>query len=349
MPIYNKRDKNNWYNSIPRSNLPGGYNPFADPDFDAEKMKENEFRSNGQLIAKIPKIEHRIFRRTDPEGKDSQNTYIVFLADRYYDREKKQTRNQKVILGVDLGSILPGMMVANEENYRQYFDEKGNLINDPLTERERQKEEEARKQQEEKHKQQKKEEKEQYRQQQQEVIAAILTRSRETQEKRKEERSVDEIKAALLEQEKRLDEKEKLLDEKLKEAHQALQEAQSTRERLAYIEEVRIKELDNRTTAHLGMLQEILSNYTRIVLEQAKRRPQLFMERAMIRTINEVLQDIRSSFIGTEAEEYLHLAEEPDDEDRENHPGTTYSQMGILLAAYNSALYYQRLGRLYEK
>ena len=101
--------------------------------FDVNKLDVNEFdQGNGTIIAKIPQIEHRIYTRKPHEG--SNERCVDLVIDRSYDPETKQSRNRKVTIGTVLGS-LPGMMIANE-NYHEYFDVKGNLVNDPMREEE---------------------------------------------------------------------------------------------------------------------------------------------------------------------------------------------------------------------
>ena len=73
------------------------------------------------------------------------------------------------------------------------------------------------------------------------------------------------------------------------------------------------------------------------------------MRLTQIRMINEILKELQEWFAGTEAEDYLHLAEEPREDDLEHHPGTTYGEMAILLSAYTHTVSACRYGRLYWK
>ena len=81
--------------------------------------------------------------------------------------------------------------------------------------------------------------------------------------------------------------------------------------------------------------------------EQAKRRPDALMRLTQIRAINEILDELRHYFAGSESENYLHLAEEPREDDLEHHPGTTYGEMDILLAAYRWTIHAFRYNSLY--
>ena len=319
MPIIDKRDRNNWYNSIPISNQREAYNPFLDPNVDVDTLEINEVRqSYDTKIAKIPKIKHRIFRRTE-----GSSTHVIFLVDEWYDQEKGQMRNKKVDIGTDLGGFLPGRMIVNKDNYYKYFNIHGQLINDPLKKRRDQKAKEAAD----------KEEARAAARREAETVERAAFVHKETIEEtgtqtilpeQEEERSVDEIKAALIE-------KEKLLDEKLKQAEEGL------------------KELEEKEKAHIDLLNEFLESYIDSVREQAKRRPDGLMRLTQIRAINEILDELRNYFAGSESERYLHLAEEPREDDLEHHPGTTYGEMDILLTAYRWTVHAFRYKSLYAK
>jgi hypothetical protein len=338
MPIIDKRDRNNWYNCIHLA-YQDEYNPLTDPYFNPETCPESEFRyRNGNVIAKIPKIEHRIFRKEDPvDGHDT----ILFVADEYYDKEKRQMRNVKVNIGKDISNFLPGWMLVNTDNYYTYFDKEGHLKYDPLQERREQKEKEkAEAAQRKAECVRKKKEKEQ---------ALKEENPEETTPKERKERSVDEIKAALLEQENRLAEKEKALDEKLREAEQGLKEIEESKANLEEAIEAKKASLLQYQTDHIKLLGSILEQYAGTVKEQAKRRPDMLMRETQIQRINKLLEELRDYFSGSESADYLHLAEEPRREDLEHYPGTTYGEMDVLLAAYKCTVQAFLYGELYEK
>ena len=337
MPIIDKRDRNNWYNSIPISNQREAYNPFLDPNVDVDTLEINEVRqSYDTKIAKIPKIKHRIFRRTE-----GSSTHVIFLVDEWYDQEKGQMRNKKVDIGTDLGGFLPGRMIVNKDNYYKYFNVHGQLINDPLKKRRDQKAKEAAD----------KEEAGAAARREAETVERAAFVQKETIEEtgtetilpeQEEERSVDEIKAALIE-------KEKLLDEKLKKAEEGLKELEENKKVLEELQEVRILTLQEKEKAHIELLNDFLENYIDSVREQAKRRPDGLMRLTQIRAINEILDELRNYFAGSESERYLHLAEEPREDDLEHHPGTTYGEMDILLTAYRWTVHAFRYKSLYAK
>lgn len=358
MPIIDKRDRNNWYNSIRVEGKSKRYNPFSDPHFDVDKLKENEIiQPNGAVLAKIPKIENRIYRRSPS---DRSETYIELLIDYEKDPETGKSVAKKTIIGTDLAGLLDGMMLVNER-YHEYFDRKGNLIKDPLRERrEREAKEKA------------------------EAAEADIQTTKQTQTPKTytqtangttnqtatnintnttdissqttptipqnpEERTVDEIKASLLEKEKLLDRQREAFRLKQQEAERLLQKVREQQEELETLIEERKYETREKEAAHLSLLDNILESYRDTVREQAKRKPDTLMRLTQIRTINEILQELRNWFAGTEAEDYLHLAEEPIEDDLKHHPGTTYGEMAILLSAYAHTITACRCGRLYWK
>lgn len=337
MPIIDKRDRNNWYNSIPISNQREAYNPFLDPNVDVDTLEINEVRqSYDTKIAKIPKIKHRIFRRTE-----GSSTHVIFLVDEWYDQEKGQMRNKKVDIGTDLGGFLPGRMIVNKDNYYKYFNVHGQLINDPLKKRRDQKAKEAAD----------KEEAGAAARREAETVERAAFVQKETIEEtgtetilpeQEEERSVDEIKAALIE-------KEKLLDEKLKQAEEGLKELEENKKVLDELQDVKVLALEEKEKAHIDLLNEFLESYIDSVREQAKRRPDGLMRLTQIRAINEILDELCNYFAGSESERYLHLAEEPREDDLEHHPGTTYGEMDILLTAYRWTVHAFRYKSLYAK
>lgn len=340
MPITDKRDRDNWYNSIPRtSNVPvPPDNPMLQKDFSADKLKENYIVQGNDTYVKIPTINHRICRRED---KEHSKTYIQLITDTFYDPASKQMRNKKVVIGTDVSSLFPGLMLIND-NYYDYLDLNGQVINTALR---KQIQEDERKAAEKRAKdEQSKRETEQ---------KAKETAERQTHQNKQQspnkpepakgaERTVDEIRESLLE-------KEKQLDQKLQEAKEGLKQLQEAKETLDSLIEVRRTELQERDDAHIRFLGNILDSYIKTVNEQAKRRPDTFMRQTQIHTINEVLRELRDLFSASAAGEYLHLAEEPREDDLEHHPGTTYGEMAILLQPYDWTVSAYQMNYLYEK
>ena len=91
----------------------------------------------------------------------------------------------------------------------------------------------------------------------------------------------------------------------------------------------------------------MLESYQETVGQQAKKKPDAPMTPKQIRTINELLSELRTILAGCETEDYLHLAEEPDP--TTNTPGTTNGEMALLLSAYQYTLHAYRYGGLRKK
>ena len=327
MPYYNK-ELSDWVRSLPVRGARKGYNPLDDPNFDADKLEVNEIDMGSCSFAKVPKIADRI-RETHSEEKGE--TYIELITDRERDDQTGEIREKTVRIGTDLGRLLPGMMAINEE-YHKYFDLKGNLLNDPLGRKEAEEREKARAEAEKKAAEQAAREKERAKQVPQKTVKTV----------RGAERTVDEIKESLLQ-------KERELEEKLHLAKVGLRELKEKKEELDELIEARHFEYEERERAQISLLSSILHNHLTIVETQAKRKPDMLMRRSQIRTINEILKELRDYFSGSNAADYLHLAEEPHEDDLEHFPGTTYGEMAVLLAAYSSTLHMFSMEALYEK
>ena len=314
------------------------YNPLEDPNFDVNQLEENEITAGTMTLTKIPKMPGRISNHTAADGTPE----IRFLADRYRDEETGETRDEEVVIGIDLSYRLDGMMVITDK-YHEYFNRKGRLVYDPLQHR---KEQETREEQEKQSREA--EEKEEAKQE-----TAKRTKASRTNP---EERTVDELKASLLEKEKLLEQKTREAEkenEKLKlkerEINQNLKELEKAREELEDIREERLFAIDDRVYQHIGLMQSILSKFSYTIDEQAKRKPAAQMSLRQIRMVNEILKELKYYFETSSAADYLHLAEEPREDDLEHHPGTTYGEMSLLLDAYDSVLTAFRLDRLYAK
>lgn len=364
------------------------YNPFTDPHFDARKLETNEITVRNQTFAKIPGIPDRIFTKdTAPAGiplpQGLTGDEILFLAgfktdgttneatdkatdettdkttdgttDKIPDQITAEKQPEVVIIGHDMAGLLDGMMLITDE-YHNYFDREGLLWYDPMrklhTGKPQRKEKETKEETETKIKEQTKEKTEEKK----DTDPTPNSREENRLALSPEDRTVDEIKASLLE-------KEKLLEEKLKEAEnekeqyrqknreldEYLRKAEEANELLEAADHARKKELSQQQNDHLRFLDNILDSFQTTVREMAKKKPGLLMSQRQIQTINEILQELQSIFTGTTAEDYLHLAEEPREEDLEHFPGTTYGEMALLLSAYNYALHDSALGRIYMK
>ena len=304
--------------------------------FDPDKLAVNEIvQPNGLILAKIPQIPHRITRR---KKNDSGEYYIELIISRRYDPKTKQNRNKKVIIGTDFSYHLRGMMIANDQ-YHDYF----NNLGDVLPHIRAQWEEEERRRREAEAVQVKPPETQSG---QPDAVPAARPQIPEPIQPRQNircegaenilppEESDEEGEATEL-QLKELREREAALDAREKELE--------SREMIALVT------MEDSVAQHVDLLRSILLRHEDIVEEQAKRRPDKPMSLRQIQTINEVLQELRALFTGSEIEDFLHLAEEPAGDPKEPHPGTTYAEMALLLNAYDSMLHSFACGKLMTK
>ncbi len=313
-------------------------------EFDPDKLTVNEIeQDNGLIIAKIPNIPGRITRR---KKNNSDEYYVELVLSQHYDPETKQNRNKKVIIGTDVSYWLRGMMFAND-NYHEYFNIHGDVLPHIIA--------------------QWAEEGKQKRKTEQLALPAeapIPTQNNQTQKNpttnnltkdnpppnsppnistpipdEPEEQPEEEGEASEV-QLKELREREKALEAREKELDKLEKELESLR--TVY----QIK-MDEAIRDHITFLRDILDDHKDIVEAQAKRRPDKPMSIRQIRTINEPLQELRELFNGSEAEDLLHLADEPDADNQDS--GTTYGEMALLLNAYSSMLNSFTIGKLRTK
>lgn len=329
------------------------YNPFMDKHFNADKLEQNEIQCRGQSYAKLPKMSDRVFMRDCvPEGvtltRELDETDIAFLADRYRDEETGGMHDEVVVIGSDISSFLAGMMLVGE-HYHEYFDISGRLVNDPLQRRMAQeaKEKAEREQREaEKRKKAKK-----TRKTDAENGSGDLTSQHVSGE-----RTVDEIKAAVLEKEKELDrklreveeEKQKLLAQE-EENRQLAKELRRAKERLDEIRDERLFNLDDKLSQHVELMHSMLNSFSNTIDVMAKRKPNSLMSLRQIRTVNEILAQLQYFFSTSSAGDYLHLAEEPREDDLEHYPGTTYGEMSLLIDTYLSTYNAFTRDHLYQR
>lgn len=121
-------NRHSWYDSIPRSDAQTRFWEH----FSADRLKANEIECGDATLAKIPKIEGLISRRKKQNG-TFVTTYVELILSRTYDKDKKQSRNKRVIIGIDVSHVYPGMMMINDK-YHDYFDRDGNLTYTPEAE-----------------------------------------------------------------------------------------------------------------------------------------------------------------------------------------------------------------------
>ncbi len=342
----------NLRDTAPRSRLQ--YLLLHPEEFDPDKLEENEIRqSDGTIFAKIPRIPGRITRRKKANGDEY---YIELVISRHYDPETKQNRNKKVIIGTDISHYLRGMMAAND-NYHDYFNTLGQVaphIAVQWREEEKQKdaqdpEEEPRTEPETEPSTPKTENQPKTNQSFQAPQTTQITQSAQptqsdqttqtqtqpTPQEPEEEGEATEV------QLKELREREDALDRLEKQLNQKKRQLDSLQART-------LVKLEQEVTDHIRLLRDMLQRHLDVVEEQAKRRPDKPMSLRQIRTINEILGELRTELKGSEVEDYLHLAEEPREESDEP-TGTTYGEMVLILNTYECTLSALSLNRLRMK
>ena len=316
---------------------------FLNPaSFDPDKLTKNELhQDDGKVFARIPRIPGRIFRRKKT-GKDEY--YIELIIERVYDREARQSRNKKVIIGDDVSWLLRGMMCVND-NYYEYFDHDGSLKHplpgleqapaaaqpekqpgtgngSPLTAQD-----------------------EQPRQ-----SSGGTTAPAARDDTPKGADRVDPRNNLKPETERLQEQRQQLETERLRlEAER--RELEKEREELARQRRQLKIQIEGRDDDHIRLLDSMLTYYIEAIDAQTKRRADKPMRLREIRTINDMLSEIRTIFAGTETEDYLQLAAEPDPDstDPDTVIGTTYGEMCLILIAYSCTIHSYRMGNLWYK
>ena len=104
-----------------------------------------------------------------------------------------------------------------------------------------------------------------------------------------------------------------------------------------------------RLQEHFDFLSDLFEDYISSVTEQARKRPQQTMTIYQVRKYNELLNELKNYFIGTDLERYLTLAELPKetDETENSMSSFTYGDMDILLGSYYHAIRILKNGRPY--
>lgn len=278
--------------------------------------------SNDKSLVAIPVLQGRIRIRKDG--------YVELIYESHYDKDTKQSRNKKVIIGNDASGLLPGMMTPND-NYFDLFNADGRLFNDPM-----QKTEESTPQKE-KPEQTETEAKAQPTNQ----PSKQVKQNPQTNQPKPEGKPTDSITNEALQQKMReLREKERQLNQWERELGEWQQKLEKKEGELFFREEETEKD-------HVKLLSYILDSYQDTVEHQAKKKPDAPMTLKQIRTINELLSEFKIILAGCETEDYLHLAEEPDP--AANTPGTTNGEMSLILSAYQNTVHAYRYDELRRK
>jgi hypothetical protein len=282
--------------------------------FDPRKMTTNEVRNGPAVLARIPKIEGMITRHKKKTVNGVQR-YIDLVLDRHYDKEKKQSRNTRVVIGTDISHIYPDMMLTGKR-YHEFFDTNGNLLPQYLPDT--LKEEKKKKTQEDEN-------------MAEENNTEMYPEEKSTENEAKNENIAPASAGST--------------------AHsEAVSNGAISTTPEAYSpesEEERQRKQQKHTKDWLNTLRNMLYGYKDVIDEQAKRRPYYPVTGYMVRKINDLLVVLRTLFAPFEGSEFLGFAEEPDPKDP--NKGTTFADMAILLSSYDVLFSSYISGRLWPK
>ena len=301
----------NWYDSIPVAEDP--VKKWA--NFDASKLKGNEIQCSAGTMAKIPQLQGFISRKKRTDEYGNVTTYIELITERWYDKEKRQTRNKRVCIGIDVSMFYGGMMLINDK-YHDYFDKDGNLL---ITIRDEGKKKDA---------------------------ADKKTAEKDKGEEKKDAGDCLERQQAGTEAEENPVYAEDSA-EKRQEVKQDM-EAEEKKQEATEENDSEIQEEINRKDHmkdRFEFLDRLLLKYRSIIEEQVTKRPDMRMSRYQIIRINQLLKEIREFLQIFEYGEYMPLAEEPEEEGET----MTYADMALLLLNYDCVMNSYRIGRIWYK
>ena len=363
--IQQKNHPPNWYDGIRQETSGSGrLQRYPMPPYSKEELENrSEIIWNNIRLVKIPR-EHgvRILPRQDGQSIFRSVEYIYERTYQQTDRRKKESRNQKAIIGQEIEEVLPGWMIPTE-NYDRYFDRNGVPIQ---TEDKKQEEplESNNQQNPEEHPQ---------------------TPEKNTEDNKPENRQVNPETTfkpdSIPERDDCLDESqtlspvsfpegtevsntpgyyhtaprskkqtEKLLTEMLAEAAEALRvqelqrlqsipEEEMTEEEREACEEEQQNEILRQKKEIREQLRRLFFPQHRTIETQAKKHPDQIVSPFKVHKLNQLLEKLRELYRETEYEEYLDLIEEPEtDEEGNILSGMTYSDVDVLMNSYNAAL-----------
>ena len=294
--------------------------------FTPDMLPKGRIKDGDVTMVPIPKVPGRISVRKDG--------HVEVILYKYYDRDAHQSRNHKVIIG-STSRYLPGLMDIND-NFYKYFDGRGNFLPpedlpeaaDPAPDEETPTEPDE---------ETETEPADQTDKAKPSRPAAPTSKTEEDKAKEEEIRSMLEEREALLEsKESILRQRKKDLDAREKELNARELNLRAREQQLLQAMED-LKFIREDKTEHIEILNYILDNYEDMIKIQARKKPDQPMTRQQVRIINEILSELKAFFTGSDMEDYLHLAEEPDPEARVT--GTTNGEMSLLLSLYRQTIH----------
>lgn len=255
------------------------------------------------------------------------------ILEKSYDKEKHQSRNKRVIIGIDVTDIYHGMMIINE-HYHDYFDRNGNLIIIPEVAEESEAAEEQRNAGTE--------------------IVPVTATEKKKEAAREERQNMKQSMPLEKKQNTGSNTVKYVEDRKPGNQTPADVNPEETKDMNPYEPDDSEEQEDEEEAKYRHIndyaefLSDLLHRYKETIDEQAKKRPDKHLSLYQTRRINELLEALRYFFKDFETIDYLKLAEEPSEEDPKN-TGMTYADMAILLSAYVSTMWSYRLDKLWFK
>lgn len=358
-----------------------GWNRFGAEIEDGQKV----IHWRGLTIVRIPQIEDRVYLMPDINDREDLRA-VMYVWELNNPDDPADSENQAAIIGLSIPSVQPGWMIARPE-YDEFFDEDGNLIgqeseeetvDQAVSEKTAESEETAAAEEDagpetpaETEQTAVPPRKENRPIREEEKAAGPATAKEKSQDEKTAKKTSakktakDDTKEAyhMEEMEARLLEKEQILDRKIQqveaerqrllqleaEAREKIKKMEEIRKSLETIKEERLLTVKERQNQYIDLMRSILQEHAHTVNELAKRKPYGLMTVNQIRIINEIFDKMRHYVGNSDGEDFLHLAEEPREDDLEHYPGTTYSEMALLINSYIHVYSFFYWGKLYMK
>jgi len=275
-----------------------------------DAVKGNKYQCSGATLVRIPNVKGRIVLRSKNNWGDN---YVEYIYERTYDKESKQTRNKRVIIGMNFYQY-DGFMYPNE-NYFTYFDpETGELKSQPSEKTEK---------------------------------AEAEVGNDDTAAAEDRNPSVKEEKPVLQKEEAPMKKEQTPQDlERVVEAGKALMDAAA--EQTARLEGEEEQDVQERYHTYLAfhdrfeMLRDIVLNFNDVIDHQTRKRPNAIVSLYTIRKINNIIRELKEMCAGTVLDGYVELIDEPKEVEDENGnkyvTGLSYNDVQIITRQNNTML-----------
>lgn len=334
-------------------------------------QKQNKVKLGDGYLVRIPRLPGKI--RLVP--RDNGGSYVEYIYGHWYDKEEKQSRNKKAIIGITVEPYKNAMLP--NDNYTDFFDmETGKLLKEEAAEEPKEEAEKENEQQDEKQNNQQKDKEQEaeedkeaiYDRSLQEILKTIKE-FREQNEKKKLRDDENKLRQELYNEEENPDNDseaaflylKKLFEENTEDENMKTtqdnhpDEAQGAEQGKAQDRE-QDKKQENQSDDYTleqnydivqqfrertAILVHILRAIQASIQTQAKKHPDVIINQFKAEKINVILSEIKDKYTGTGYEDLLELIEEPGEEEKDGRiirTGPTYSDVDVLLAHYVTIL-----------